>query len=84
MTRDDREDREWDRASSWYDNWKDEQMTEQDFNRRLQEFADEMGLEFDTPSPLDKIWDCCVGFAASLGFIVAVVGLLALCTWMDK
>ena len=43
--------------------------------KQLERFADEFGIEYDAPSPIDKIWSYCVGFLASLGFIFALVCL---------
>ena len=43
--------------------------------QQLQQFADEFGLEFETPSVFDRILNYCVGFLASVGFIFAMFAL---------
>lgn len=58
-------------------------MNEPEINRRLQEFADEFGMDYETPSTFDIIWDYVVSFLATVGFIASVLGLLVLGAWMD-
>lgn len=49
-------------------------MTDQQL-QQLQQFADEIGFEFETPTVFDRIWNYVVGFLASLGFIFTVFAL---------